>query len=372
MNAAVAHSETHTVDTLTTKAIALVCMESHGEIDGIRDYTVRLAEALRRLEGVSAEVLGPEALNGALVDYDAVVLQYNPFMYGRWGFAPWLPAALLRTRRRHPTLEVALMVHEPYVPMINWRWTLMGIWQRSQLFALRAVADPVFASIDAWTSTLGEMRPRKPVHHLPVGSNLPDRRPYREEARLLIGATPETLIVSTFGTAHPARRLEYVVAAVNAIAISGVPTTLLNLGAGAPAFDGVAPSVRMLAPGLQSPPALAEFLSATDIFLAPFIDGVSTRRTTVMAALQHGLAVIGTDGPLTDPALRESEHALRLVPVGREDLFVDAAWRMASRDHEREKVGKAARRLYEERFDWPIIAETLLSHLSPRRTTAER
>ncbi len=176
MNTAIALSGTHAKDTRTTKAIALVCRESHGEIDGIRDYTVQLADALRRFEGVSAEVLGPGALNGTLVDYDTVVLQYNPFMYGRWGFTPWLPAALLRMRRRHPTLEVALMVHEPYVPMINWRWTLMGIWQRSQLFALRAVADPVFASIDAWTSTLGEMRPRRVVHHLPVGSNLPDRR----------------------------------------------------------------------------------------------------------------------------------------------------------------------------------------------------
>jgi glycosyltransferase involved in cell wall biosynthesis len=371
LNAAVAHPGTHTADTLTTKAIALVCKQSHGEINGIRDYTVRLAEALQRLEGVSAEVLGPEALSGALVDYDAVVLQYNPFMYGRWGFAPWLPAALLRTRRRHPTLEVALMVHEPYVPMINWRWTLMGAWQRSQLFALRAIADPVFASIDAWTSTLGGMRPRKAVYHLPVGSNLPDRRPYREEVRLVIGATPETLIVSTFGTAHSARRLEYVVAAVNAIASGGVPTIFLNLGAGAPDINGIATSVRVLAPGLQSPRALAEFLSATDIFLAPFIDGVSTRRTTVMAALQHGLAVIGTDGPLTDPALRESEHALRLVPVAREDLFVDAARKLASRQGEREQVGRAARRLYDERFDWPIIAEALLSHLSPRRTPAE-
>ncbi len=372
MNTAIALSGTHAKDTRTTKAIALVCRESHGEIDGIRDYTVQLADALRRFEGVSAEVLGPGALNGTLVDYDTVVLQYNPFMYGRWGFTPWLPAALLRMRRRHPTLEVALMVHEPYVPMINWRWTLMGIWQRSQLFALRAVADPVFASIDAWTSTLGEMRPRRVVHHLPVGSNLPDRRPYRKEARLGIGGTPETLIVSTFGTAHPARRLEYVTAAVNAIAANGVPTIFLNLGAGAPAFDGVAPSVRVLAPGLQSPPALAEFLSATDLFLAPFADGVSTRRTTIMAALQHGLAVIGTDGPLTDPTFRESDHALRLVPVGREDLFVDAAMKLAARQEERERVGKAARRLYDERFDWPIIAEALLSHLSPRRTATGR
>jgi glycosyltransferase involved in cell wall biosynthesis len=372
LTTAVALSGTHAGDARTTKAIALVCKESHGEIDGIRDYTVQLADALRRVDGVSADVLGPGALNGALADYDAVVVQYNPFMYGRWGFAPWLPAALLRTRRRQPELEIALMVHEPYVPMINWRWALMGAWQRSQLFALRAIADPVFASIDAWASTLGGMRPKRAAYHLPVGSNLPDRRPHRKQARLGLDATPETLIVSTFGTAHPARRFEYVAAAVNAIAATGVPTIFLNLGAGAPAIDGVTGSVRVLAPGLQSPRALAELLSAADIFLAPFIDGVSTRRTTVMAALQHGLAVVGTDGPLTDAALRESDHALRLVPVAREDLFVEAARRLASRQGERESVSSAARRLYDERFDWPIIAQMLLSRLSPQLTVAAR
>jgi len=371
LTAATVPSGTPVVETPTTEVIALVCNASLGEIDGIRDYTVQLAAALGRFEGISAEVLGPGALNGALVDYDAVVLQYNPFMYGRWGFAPWLPVALFRTQRRHPTLKVALMVHEPYVPMINWRWTLMGIWQRSQLLALRALADPVFASIDAWTSILGRMRPRKAVYHLPVGSNLPDRRPYREHVIFSIGATTETLILSTFGTARPTRRLEYVAAAVNAIANSGVPTILLNLGAGAPAIEGVASSVRVLAPGPQSPSALAELLSATDLFLAPFVDGVSTRRTTVMAALQHGLAVIGTDGRLTDPVLRESDQALRLVPVAREDLFVDVTRELASRQREREEIRRAARRLYDEHFDWPIIAESLLRYLSPG-TAVER
>ena len=64
---------------------------------------------------------------------DAVLVQYNPFSYGRWGFAPWLVALTwaLRLRRREP--RIALMVHEPYVPMITWRSTVMGLWQRAQL-----------------------------------------------------------------------------------------------------------------------------------------------------------------------------------------------------------------------------------------------
>jgi len=362
LNAAVAHSETRAVDTVITKAIALVCKESHGEIDGIRDYTLNLADALRRCSGVSTAVLGPGALNEALVEYDAVVLQYNPFMYGRWGFAPWLPAALLRARRRHPTLQVALMVHEPFVPMSNWRWALMGAWQRSQLLVLHGLADVLFASIESWSAMLSRLPPKRPSYHLPVGSNLPDMRARRDVARSRLGATQETLVLSAFGTAHSARRLDYVAAAASAVAQSGVPTLVQNLGADASSLREIArPSLRLSEPGRQSARELAEDLAATDVFLAPFVDGVSTRRTTVMAALQHALPIVGTDGYLTDRVLRG--RGLSLVPADDEHLFVGEVRRLASQPAEREAQRTDARGLYEANFDWSVIAANLLRDL---------
>jgi glycosyltransferase involved in cell wall biosynthesis len=350
----------------TTRRIALVCNKSPGAVDGIRDYTIQLADALGRFDGVSGAVLGRDAFDAALTGYDAVVVQYNPFMYGRWGFAPWLPAALWRARRERGAPEIALMVHEPYVPMLDWRWTLMGLWQRSQLLALHACADVTFASIDAWVAMLGRLRPRKPAHHLPVGSNLPDMRARRAEVRANLGATNETVVVSAFGTAHPARQIDYVVEGANAVAGSGIPTIVQNLGAGAPDLQGLERSVRVSQPGYQSPAALAERLAATDIFLAPFVDGVSTRRTTVMAALQHGLPIVGTDGDLTDRLFRSSSRALQLVPVARRDLFADTALRLALRREERETLGQAARELYADYFDWPVIAMRLQTCLNSR------
>jgi glycosyltransferase involved in cell wall biosynthesis len=343
----------------TTRRIALVCNQSQGAVDGIRDYTIQLADALGRLNGVSAAVVGRDAFEAALVGYDAVVIQYNPFMYGRWGFAPWLPAALWRARREREAPEIGLMVHEPYVPMLDWRWALMGLWHRSQLLALHSLADVVFASIDSWATMLGRLRPRKPAHHLPVGSNLPDMRGRRAEARARLGATDETVVVAAFGTAHPSRLLDYVVEAANAIASSGVPTLVQNLGAGAPALHGIQRTVRVSQPGYQSAAALAEHLAATDLFLAPFVDGVSTRRTTVMAALQHGLPIVGTDGQLTDRLFRASSRALRLLPVARRDLFADTALRLALRRDERETLGRAGRELYADHFDWAVIAARL-------------
>jgi glycosyltransferase involved in cell wall biosynthesis len=348
---------------MPTRRIALVCKDTSRAVDGIRDYSFQLANALRQFEGVSADVRGRDAFDSALEGYDSLVLQYNPFMYGRWGFAPWLPAAILRARRRRPTLEVALMVHEPYVPMVNWRWALMGLWQRSQLLALHTVSDVVFASIEVWAAAFARLWPRKPTHHLPVGSNLPDMRSRWAETRASLGATDGTVVISAFGTGHPARQLDYVAEAVNAVARSGVPIVVQNLGAGAPALPGIDRGLRVSQPGYQSPAALAQRLAATDLFLAPFIDGVSTRRTTVMAALQHGLPIVATDGERTDETLRKSDHAIRLAPVARKDLFVEAALRLALRRDEREGLGAGARQLYTERFDWPVIARGLLARL---------
>ena len=49
-----------------------------------------------------------------------------------------------------------------------------------------------------------------------------------------------------------------------------------------------------------------------------------------MSALQHGIAVVGTDGPRTDGLLRHSRDALLLIPVERPDLFAKAARRLAA------------------------------------------
>jgi glycosyltransferase involved in cell wall biosynthesis len=356
--------------------LAIVCSESRGRIDAITQYSVLLCRAfaasgraeadlhLRRADG-SWIIASPEpaedppaprsSLAGGIVGYDVLVVQYNPFIYGQWGFAPWFAAELLRVRGRRPPVRVALMVHEPYVPMTGWKWTLMGLWQRVQLHALRSVSDVVFTSIEAWTDLLRRAWPRRPTYHLPVASNLPDRRNACAETRSRLGVAEDEVVLGALGTGHPSRLLDYIVSAVNAVARTQGRAVLLHLGAGSPRLPGLDQRVELHRPGELPEDVIAAYLAAADLFLAPFIDGVSTRRTSVMSALQHGLAVLGTDGQLTDTLLRDSA-ALRLTPEGRPDLFAEAALKLASHEDERRELGAAGRALYESRFDWPVLA----------------
>jgi glycosyltransferase involved in cell wall biosynthesis len=361
--------------------IALLCSERPGQIDAIRSYSLFLCDALRKRKDVSADVYlrtprgdwknadseGASRWNDLvrlLATYDSVVLQYNPFMWGRWGFAPWLPFALTALRRRRRRPVISLMVHEPYVPMVNWRWALMGVWQRAQLESLRVAADVVFASIEAWADMLSRRRVARLTVHLPVGANFPDKRDARPLIRQHLGLDDGALVLAAFGTANPSRHLNYVVASANALARRRIPVFLLNLGADAPQLSSLDVRVHVHEPGQLPESDLASYLASADIFLAPFIDGVSTRRGSMMAALQHGLPIVGTAGPLTDDALRHAPKALRLTPVDDPNAFVEAVCELACDEEQRLRMGQDARALYEGSFDWPVLAHRLVNTLA--------
>lgn len=369
--------------------LAIIFRARLDSIDGIRDYSIQLMSTLAQQRDVSVSLylIDPgsgsargswvhveDSANGtayhrerlchAAADAQGVILQYNPFAYGPWGCAPWLPLAVLGLRRRRPRPMLALMIHEPYIHAGNWRYTIMRLWQRPQLWALRRLADATFCSIEAWSESLARERPRRPITHLPVGSNLPDERRQRDFARAQLGIADDEIALVAFGTDHPSRWISYLGGAVTEVARGARRVHLLNLGAGVPAVD-VPAKVCVHTPGRLADRDLARWLSAGDIFMAPFLDGVSTRRTTLMAALQHGLPVVGTEGHLTDRLLREPGIGLELVPAGRQDLFARCVGSLA-RDRERRiALGMEARALYESQFDWPVITSRMLDVLRP-------
>jgi glycosyltransferase involved in cell wall biosynthesis len=349
--------------------ISLLYRDRGASVDGIRDYTTQLAGALgARGADVSVELLDANRFPSRLKEADAVIVQYNPFSYGRWGVAPWLPAGMHRVKGGDRGPLLALMVHEPYMPLSNWRAALMGGWQRLQMVALRSAADVTFVSIERWVDAVRRCGPRRSVHHLPVGSTLPDMRSRRDSARVMLKVEDPTIVLTAFGTGHPSRLTRHIEAAATALHEAGHDVVLLNLGAGAPRPEGVPQAVPVETPGRLESGALATYLSAADIFVAPFIDGVSARRSTFIAALQHALPIVAIDGPLTDRFIRKAARACRLVPSLDPEPFAGAVVELARRPREREQFAQGARLLYEQRFAWPVIADQVLACLENARS----
>jgi glycosyltransferase involved in cell wall biosynthesis len=95
---------------------------------------------------------------------------------------------------------------------------------------------------------------------------------------------------------------------------------------------------------------VSRHLSACDLMLQPYPDGVSTRRTSVTAALEHGLAAATTTGPNTEELWAET-GAVSLTPAGDVAALVGSAERLLREGGARARMGQAARALYQARFD---------------------
>ena len=359
------------------------------QLDGIGDYTACLAAELARsqdvtilvgapspdpIPGVRIETVfsadAPASVQGIAEFVEAnppawVLLQYNPFSYGKWGRNLHLPRVMQQIKRACPQTRFALMVHEPFVPLTSWQFAIMATWQRWQLWRLGQTADVVFFSIDPWAKKFQDWFPNKPVVHLPVGSNIPRVAISREEARARLGIHEETLVLGLFGTAHVSRLLEPVRHAAEAVRQVGFDVRVLYVGPHQAQVCAVLGDKNVIADGPAPAEEVSRRLSVMDIYLAAYSDGVSTRRGAFMAALQHGVATIGTHGFLTDTLLKaEDGQAFLLADVAKPQAFREAVSRLAESAALRQELGKNAANLYEREFAWKKTATQVAARLT--------
>jgi glycosyltransferase involved in cell wall biosynthesis len=120
------------------------------------------------------------------------------------------------------------------------------------------------------------------------------------------------------------------------------------------AWDG---SVRCT--GYLSPEDVSAWLASSDLLLAPFDEGVSTRRGSVVAALAHRLPVISTRGTATDGAVFE-HGGIALADAADHAGFIAAVERLVASEEAREAMRTPAAALYEREFTWPRIAERIM------------
>jgi glycosyltransferase involved in cell wall biosynthesis len=357
---------------------------------GVGDHTAQLATALARTHEVKVLTAYGEAKDLGCVKVeqafrydrprsifslvepiiadkpDWVIVQYDPFSYGaRYGFNPYLPLAMNLLKRRSPQIKLGLVVHESFVPVHNWKSIALSLELKAQLWSLARVADAVFTATEPWVGRLIKWFPRKTIKHLPVGSNMPCVSLSRDEARSRLGISQQTTVLGLFGRIQKTRSLEHISQAIKRTRAAGLDVLVLYMGHDADAARRHLGNVALLADGPLAPEEISKRFTAMDVYLMPIDEGISTRRTSLMTGLQHGIATVATSGQATDRLLlREDGKAFLLADVCAPEVFGDHVLDLISNSARRKLLSDGAAQLFSREFTWERISQTLLATLA--------
>jgi glycosyltransferase involved in cell wall biosynthesis len=359
---------------------------------GVGDYTAQVAEALAERgdavsvysppalaawttpDGIEAVTLGDrfgsESVRTLSIRLDRdpssrLLVQYVPAVFGRRGanetFCRWLRA------RGQAGTDVRVVFHEPY-SYFRWRpdHFFTAVAQRAMARILLDGAPFVYLSTDTWRrylSRYGSDAVRRAVT-IPIPSaiprvNCPDK--VRDTRSRSIGTA--THLVGHFGSYgdHVAPMLRE---ALHDLLSSDPHIAAICTGAGSdsfvegllaqrPAFRG-----RLAGTGRAAARDISLHLQACDLLIQPYPDGVTTRRTSVMAGLANARAVVTSDGPLTETIWRET-GSVRLAPSV--DALVMSARGLLSDPVARAALEACASATYASRFDLRHTIDALRS-----------
>lgn len=367
--------------------VAMIAAALPPQLDGIGDYSARIAAEMVNtcevtiLTGDDAAhnpipgcdmvpaftPMNPASMDGLAAKVialrpDWVLLQYNPFSYGKRGWNPKMAPAIARIKRELPETRIAVMAHETFMPMKgSLTWRIMHIYQRWQFTQLCQAADLLMLSTSPWVERFKKWFPNLPVMHLPVGSNMPRIAISREEARARLGIKPETLVVGLFGQAHVSRMLEQVGDAVRALYREIPDILLLYIGPHANNVRSVAGDIPLLAEGPFPAEEVSQRFAAMDVYIVPFVDGVSTRRTSFMTGLQHGIPTVSTFAYHTDEMLlAENNKAFILTSPDDPASLPAALIKLAREKSLRVGLADRAEPFYEDNFTYARITARML------------
>jgi hypothetical protein len=256
-----------------------------------------------------------------------VLVQYVPQAFG-WKGSNLAVCLWLRALGRE---SIWVMFHEVAHPVgrdHSWLQNGLGLVTHRMAALVAGSAERVFVSTPAWTEQLRMLcRPGTPITWLPVPSAIPVEGGDGADVRARYAGHGQ--LVGHFGTCG-SLITPLLFEALGHLAHMSDARFLLfgrgsDLAAGEAARRWPALAGRIDGTGALTKSEVSRHLAACDVMLQPYPDGVTSRRTSVMAALAHGRPVVTTTGPLTEPLWRWSAGVRLAAPGNTFGLAADVA-----------------------------------------------
>lgn len=292
-------------------------------------------------------------------DRPRLLVQYVPNAFGmrgmNVGMCHWL------ARRRRLGDEIGVLFHEPFF-YFGWQRpqrNLLALIQRYMAWTLMRGASKVYVSTPTWERYLQPYaRPGKlRFIWLPLPATLPvvnDPQGVSERRAGFVTLDADSNLFGHFGTygADIAEPLEALLPSL----LNPQPSAhFLCIGRRSDHFCSQFQSshpqlaARVHSTGDLNPTEASLHIQACDVFIQPYPDGVTARRTSVINLLAHGCAVVTTQGKLTEDFWDSSKSCLLVLPTDVQGL-VNTALEVGSSPQSIALCGSRAKAFYDKTF----------------------
>ncbi|MDQ3699471.1 MAG: glycosyltransferase, partial [Chloroflexota bacterium] len=300
--------------------------------------------------------------------WDVLHIQYQPGAFALHPAINLLPG-WLAARRRGALPVVVTTFHDLRVPYLfpkagRLRLATVRHLARTSPGIIAASANDV-RDLTEWTRPL-----RRPpaIAHISLGNQLDTPPPSdfdRSAWRARLGLPADALLAGHFGFVNRSKAIDALLDAVAQLTGEGRDLHLLMigdlLGTSDPTnadylaemrrlADALGVSERVRWTGRCPPEAVAAWLRCLDVAVLPFRDGVSLRRTSIIAAWSNEVPVV-TTAPDQDGV---STVAV-VVPLATAPSLAGALRDLLDRPTRRRALGAAGAR-FAARFAWPAVA----------------
>jgi len=357
---------------------------------GVGDYTALLAEALTRQGSQVAVVTSNHRRSISLSEtttvrvlpiiadwgwfclpqlcavamqgqYDVVHVQYQNEMYNRSASITALPLLL---KLLSPSLSTVVTVHDYGTPWPRYARArvLAGPYGKAWFLAMLLVSARIILTNEQDEWRFLRQRPRYPMPAsryatIPIGSNLP-------VVPSPVGEEGPTLSVGYFGFVNPAKGVDVLLNGF-AAAYHQRPTLRLVMVCALQDDDAYHKTIRLRIDALSlgdvvrvtgrlNATVAATTLAQCALIALPFRDGISLRRTTLMAALALGRPTISTRSVVPPGILRDGRDVV-LIPRDDSMALERAILNLASDPTARARLAVNAREAARS-FEWAMIA----------------
>lgn len=313
-------------------------------------------------------------------------IQYQAAAFGLGGWVNWLPWFL---KRRSTATRIVTTFHDLRIPYI---FPKAGAFRWKSMLALARYSDAVICTnredlkqlsminnqLSMVNDQISPSLPRSSAPLLtliPLGSNVEPQPPANFERaawRKKYHADEKTLLLAYFGFLNESKGGEELIETLALLRQQGLDARLLLIGGEVGHADptNVAYAQKVQAvidrhhladfvyrTGYTGLPEVSANLLAVDAIVMPYRDGVSFRRTTLIAALRHGCPVVSTlpADPRLIPEIRSGENML-LVPPGNAPALAQAVAQLANDPALRQKLALGSKQLG-DLFEWSKIAQ---------------